>query len=137
MAIHTSRLQGFGVGLTLVAGASVTVESKNRSEERAQFVVSNLAASGSGNNLYILSTDGNEAMPVFPQSSVTLETDSTFKVYNASAATISYQVGQLYLRGVIAPVGGSGGGRAGGGGGAGSGGSRLDGSVLVPGRHIP
>lgn len=105
-------------------------------------VVSNLAAAGSGLYLVILSTDGKEALPVFPETSVTFETDGEFRIYNPQTSSISYMVGELFLRGVTAPVGGpgfAGSGSAGGGsgtGGGGVGGGEQSYGGTGPGRYL-
>jgi hypothetical protein len=113
----SSRIRGQGIQ-ALAAGGLVTIETKDRSQERKQFVVSNIETVASGNIIYVCSTDGFEALPVFPQTSVTLETDSPFRIKNPTASQISYVVGELFFRGVTlasaapAPVslgGGSGG----------------------------
>jgi len=96
--IQSSRIQGQGIQ-TLTAGSLVTIEPKNRNQERKQFVVSNLEAAGSGNIIYICSTDGSEALPVFPFTTITLETDSPFRIRNAAGVTISYVVGEVFFRG--------------------------------------
>ncbi len=102
----STRIQGEGTQ-TLAAGASVTIDphvslsgiSSPRGDALAQFVVSNENAAGTGKNLYICGTDGLEALPIFPQTVVTLETDAPFKIKNTSDTTITYTVGRLLIRG--------------------------------------
>jgi hypothetical protein len=98
MENRNTRIQGQGIK-TLAAGVSVIVTNRDRNNVMTQFVVANLEPVGSTNNLYIASTDGKEALPVFPNSVITLLTDSPFKIIAATANTgaVSYTVGQLFL----------------------------------------
>lgn len=95
MANPNTRIEGQGI-LSLAASANIIIRSKNRDADRRQFVVSNLDASLI---LYIAGTNGNEALPIFPQQTVTLETDAEFMLKNMNAGgPISYVVGELYGR---------------------------------------
>lgn len=89
-----SEVIGQGIQ-SIPASGSVLIQARNRDRARKQFVVSNLEASGSGNTIYICGTDGNEALPVFPQESKTLETDSPFRL--KAAGTYSYVVGEVWF----------------------------------------
>jgi len=140
----STRIQGqFADVQTLAAGSRINVENKDRSQEMRQFVVSNLEAAGSGLILYVASMDAKLAVPVFPQNSITLETDSVFTLVNlplkidgSASATIHYVVGQLFLRLGQGPSGfdssGGGAGSGGGGGGGGFSGPSYSGSLRVP-----
>ena len=118
MANRNTRIQGQGVQ-TLAAGAKITIEPKNLDNLRTQFVVSNLETVASANVLYICSTDGKEALAVFPQTAVTLETDCYFVLKNPTASTCSYIVGELFfLGGHNGSAGSAGGASSGGSGGS-------------------
>ena len=116
MANTNTRIQGIAPsgtpGLQAIAsGTQVIVTNKDLNQVMTQFVVSNLAsapAAGTvGDNLYIAGTDGQEAIPVFPQTAITIETDSPFKIIfpatkadgTASAASVKYVVAQLFYMG--------------------------------------
>lgn len=130
----SSRIEGQGIQ-SLTAGQFATVETKNRNQERKQFVVSNLETVASDNIIYITGTDSREALPVFPRTSVTLETDSPFRILNPTVSTIQYVVGELFFRGVtLGASGGQGGGQGGASGGGG--GSIFPGDSPRPGNKF-
>lgn len=122
----TTRIQGQGI-TSLTANVKVTIEPKNKGQERTQFVVTNMSSLVNDYIVYICSTDGSEALPVFARESKTLETDSPFRIYCANAVDVI--VGELFLRGVRRDTGGGSGAGAGGGGGGDSDPSRPYGSV--------
>jgi len=95
---RSSRIQGEGIQ-SIASGGSLSISNKDHDNTMAQFVVSNEAASGSGYNIYICGTDGVEALCIFPQTVVTLETDSPFRVKNPSASSVNCTVGRVLLRG--------------------------------------
>jgi hypothetical protein len=135
--MDSSRIQGQGVQSLAAAGSAgdkVTIESKNRDQTRKQFVVSNLEAAGSGNVFYIMGTDGSEALPVFPQTSVTLETDSPFRLKNPNVGAVSYVVGELFFRGVT--IGGTMAARSNAGSGGSGGGNIYSGDQPRPGNKF-
>lgn len=146
MAGRTSRIQGFGnkgtnASPTKTLATLVVSElfgATDRGEQRAQFVVSNLAdPATSSDYLTVLSTDGKEVMPVWPGQQVTIETDGEFRLFNGSTNTVAYMVGIVTLRGVTEPVGGNGSRGAGFGGGGGGGGDGFArGDYAPPGRHL-
>jgi|SRR6185436_12262786 len=98
MALNT-RILGQGIQ-TLANGSTVIITNKDRTQEMTQFTVANLETVASARIIYIGGTDKTEALPVFPQQVVTLETDSPFSIINNSGATISYVVGQLFANGI-------------------------------------
>lgn len=120
MSDFSTRILGFGKTNTvsLSAPVRVTVESN---QPQQQFVLSNLDATAV---LFICDTAGNEALPVFPKQSVTLETDSSFTIKSDTAGATLYVLGKLIVRGLgpgyqlkVADGGGSAGGGGGGRGG--------------------
>src|SRR6266702_4287969 len=103
MANRSTRILGQGKS-NLTPGTSITVQNIDKGNIMAQFVVSNLNAAAGG-IVHICGMDGVEALTVFPQTAVTLETDSAFKVLadasNAdSSGHVTIVVGQLFLRGI-------------------------------------
>jgi len=127
-----SHLSGKGVK-TIVNGDSVRLFVTG--EDRKQFVVTNLNASGGG-NLYVGGPDQVPALVALPQLPITLETDSEFWLVNTSGFTITYVVGELFNIGFSQGGGSiSPGGSGGSGGGSTSGGNqtgRGTGGVFVP-----
>jgi len=108
---QSSRIQGLGFQ-TLAPGGSYSVNPRNLDNLMGQFTVSNEEAAGSGQVVYICGTDGTEAIPVYPQTVVSMETDAPFRIKfpknkpdtNAGAGaantgTATVCVGQLLLRG--------------------------------------
>jgi len=134
MANQNTRIEGQGIQ-TLAAGSAVTVSSKNRDSDRRQFVVSNLDPAG-GNTIYVCGTNRNEALPVFPSQTVTLETDAEFVIKNPSGSSVNYVVGELYGRffgGSASGTGANSGFSSGSSGSSGSGGAGgLDGGEFNP-----
>jgi len=151
--LKSTRVQGYTTEdgqqgkVTLNPGAAVTVKNKDQANGAvmAQFTVGNSSTVAQGYIAYVCGMDGVPALPVYPQTVVTLETDSPFRVIaeSANAAAMTIVIGQLFLRGVLR-FGGAGA-PAGGSGGTGSGDSRgnlsatgtVGGSGGTAGRQIP
>src|SRR4051812_32940803 len=90
-------LQGQGIQTLAIFGTPgdrVTIERKNRGHERFSFVVSNIETVASALFFYICSTDGLEAIPVFPQTSQAIDSDTVFVLKNPGVATCRYVVGE-------------------------------------------
>lgn len=134
---NPSRIQGVTVisrsgpqsdGTTLLlAGESIIVKNNDRNNVMTQFVVGNnsIAGTSTPTPAYILGMDGVPALPVYPQTVVTLETDSPFRILNPNTTQITIIIGQLLLISVDKSAGGfgapsGGGGSSGGRSGAGS-----------------
>jgi len=121
--------------ISIVAGGSILVRNKDRNNLMSQFTVGNNSAVG-GAIIYVAGLDGIVALPVYPQTVVTLETDSPFRVLNPSNGAVFCVIGQLFLRGVqsVAGAGGASGGGSdsagGGSGGSGGSGGRLGGGAI-------
>jgi len=140
--IRSSRIEGWtaenpsiqnGKGeITLDAfgGANdrIVIRNKDRNNLMAQFVVGNNAAAGTTmpTPVYVAGLSGVAALPVYPQTGVTLETDSPFKIINPNATPITIIVGQLFLRSALSAAlsGNAGAGAAAGGSSSGGGGDR-------------
>lgn len=109
-------------------GVEITPKLEGTDEVQVQMVVSNTSATTQtvagvyDNMLFICDMQGRKALPVPPQQSVTLETDSPFKL-KGSVTGVTYVVGQLFARGIYALRSGGASGVGGLGGGGGAGGS--------------
>ncbi len=92
-----TEIKGLG-RQTLASGASIIITPTPTNSRQRQFVISNTGAIIDADILYLCDTAGNEAIAVFPQTAITLETDAPFRLTNPldlAQAEIPYCVGQL------------------------------------------
>ena len=94
-----SDLKGYGRASLASGGAIIiTPRISGRDQSQKQFVISNMGTITDADVLYLCDTEGTEAIAIFPQTAITLETDSPFRLSNPldlAQADIPYCVAQL------------------------------------------
>ena len=98
MINFSTRILGSGIQqITNAQPIRVPIESN---APQAQFIIGNLSDLTTAAVLYVCDTSGKEAVPVFAQQAITLETDSSFTIKSSSASVTNYVLGQLIVRGL-------------------------------------
>ncbi len=81
--------------VVLGAGEADEFPGRNGGQPRRQIIVSNLSTTLT---LYICEATAlnHPFLPVFPRSSVTVETNANVRVFNPTSSDVSYVVGELF-----------------------------------------